>query len=130
MQREFGVIYAENESLGSVPGDEAAVAIALGLAQRCDAQTLIALSDSVAMLERVGGQFHIVAVRRENEEGSGEFETFGLAFRHESRDARLKVAKPPETALGIPVSDASVPTEDLPEVDVEPEGEPAAAEAA
>lgn len=120
MKREFGVVFPENESVGNEPGDQAAHAVAQGLAERCDAPTLLALNDAMTLLERVGGQFHLVALRKPIE-GSDEYETFGIAFRYETRDVRLKEAKAPTEVLGLPVSDCQVPESELPETPLEPE---------
>lgn len=115
MQREFGTVFPENAALGQAPGGPDAQAVALGLAERCDADTLLAFGDAIAMLERIGGQFHVVALRRPVEE-SEEYETYGIAFRYETRDSRLKVAPAPEKILGLPISDCQVPESELPEV--------------
>lgn len=128
MHREFGTVFPENANQGLRPGDAAAQAVALGLAERCDADTLIAFGDAISLLERVGGQFHVVALRRPVDD-SEEYETYGIAFRYETRDSRLKVAKAPDQILGLPISDCQVPESALPEVELKPqdgrEGQPA-----
>lgn len=135
MKRDFAVVYPENFVNDLVPGDEAAHRAARALADRADAPTIIALSDVLALLERVGGQFHVVALREEGS-GDGTWNTVGLAFRFDTRDAHLTVAKAPEQVCGVPVTnseeaatvDLDVPASEPPEEppgDVEPPGDEA-----
>jgi hypothetical protein len=122
LKRKFTNIYPANEVQGYEVGDTAAQQAALGLAQRADAPTIAALSDMLTLLERVGGQFHVTAVRKQ-EEGQ-DWETVGFAFNYETRDARLVVASSPEDALSIPITDSQTPpTEVEPQQNgAEPEG--------
>lgn len=106
MKRNFEVAFPENEVNGYVPGDEAAHRAAAALADRADAPTIAAFADALAFLERIGGQFHVVALRRAVGE---EFETVGLGFRYETRDARVQIAEPPEEVFGVAVTDSGAP---------------------
>lgn len=114
MKRPFQTVYAENEASGYEIGDQEAHRVAAALGDRADAPTLRAFHDMLTLLERVGGQFHVTAVRTEREDG--EFNTVGLAFNYETRDARLKEAAAPDTVLGYPVTPSDSPPT---EVDVE-----------
>jgi hypothetical protein len=95
--------------VGYQPGDEAARGVALGLAEKLDAPTLLALDKLVTLLETVGGQVYVMAVRSEDELGSEDFKTVGLDFHYQTRDARLKIEAQPEEALGVPVTDMEAP---------------------
>lgn len=121
MKRRFHTLYRENAGTGFQPGDESAHRAAAALADRADAPTIGALTDILTLLERFGGQFHVTALRLENGE---EWETEGIGFQYESRDARLKVAAPPAAVAGVPISNMEEPAPE-----VEAEDEPKVAEA-
>jgi|SRR6478609_8614909 len=122
-QRPFSTVFEENQQNGFFPGDEAAARAAAALADRADAPTIAALSDMLTFFERIGGQFHITSLRLPSNEG--EWETHGLAFHFETRDARVKVATAPEDLrvgdLTIPITDSQGPA---PEIEL-PAEEPA-----
>lgn len=125
MKRKFEVIYPENHQDGYLPGDEAAHRAAAALADRADAPTIAALTDMLTFLERVGGQFHVTALRLASEVQEGEWDTQGIGFNFETRDARVMVAKAPEEInfgqlTGVPITDSQAPAV---EVEVE-SGEP------
>jgi hypothetical protein len=108
LKRKFAeVIYQENAQDGFVPGDEAAHRAAAALADRADAPTIGALTDMLAFLERVGGQFHVTALRLEA--NPDEWETHGFGLMVETRDARLKVAEAPEDVRGVSITDMQGP---------------------
>jgi hypothetical protein len=131
MKREFSTLYLENQRDGYQPGDEAAHRAAAALADRADAPTVAALTDALALLERVGGQVHVTALRIEPDDGS--WQTAGLGFSYETKDAHLKVAAAPEEVFGVPVTDISGPPVELPEpaepeAEAEPDAQPDAEE--
>jgi hypothetical protein len=103
--RKFSVNYLANQADGFQPGDEAAHRAAAALGDRADMPTIAAFSEMLAMLERVGGQFYVTALRVPNEEG--EFDTLGLVFNYETRDAKIEFLLPPEEISGVPVTDIS-----------------------
>lgn len=115
MKRDFAtVIFAQNAQEGFGVGDQAAHHAALGLAQRCDAPTILALTDLMAFLDRVGGQAHITTLRRRDEDELS-YTTEALAIGYETRDAKVVVAQGPqmipiEGADGVPVE---VPVEEF-----------------
>lgn len=119
MRRDFAnIILAQNAQAGFRPGDEAAHRAAAALADRFDAPTIIALTDAVTFLERMGGQLHVVTLReRIDQEGNmvehdapgSEWLTLAFHLRYETQDARVALAKPPESILGVPVTDMAEP---------------------
>ncbi len=112
MKRNFAeVVYQENAQDGFAPGDEAAHRAAAALADRADAPTIGVLTDMLAFLERVGGQFHVTALRLEA--NPDEWETHGFGLMVETRDARLKVAEAPETVRGVAITDMQGPPVEL-----------------
>ena len=87
MKRDFQVIYPENVADGYQPGDEHALHAALALAQKADAPTINALSEMLTLLEIVGGQVHVTALRVDQD---GRFTTEALGFHFNTADAKLK----------------------------------------
>lgn len=110
MKRSYQVIFLENQKQGYAPGDQAAHFGANALAEKTDYPTIEAVTDMVTMLERIGGQMYVTALRIKNVE-TGEYDTHGLAFNYETRDVRLVEAGPPEEAFGFPVTDSQAPPE-------------------
>lgn len=132
-QRKIGSsAFPGNERAGFVPGDQHAYRAASALADRLDAPTLIALTDAISYAVTMGGQVFAVTLRdwvnRNGEEvpedQPGEWRTVGISFFYETRDARMVIAKPPEEALGVPVTDFRDP----PTIRVEDDASPAAPE--
>lgn len=113
MKRNFEVIFAEDNQIGFEPGDEAAHRAAAALADRADAPTIGALTDMLTFLERIGGQFHVTALRLESAPDAGDWETCGLAFNYETRDARVKLADAPEQVFNVPVTDSQAPATEV-----------------
>ena len=120
------ILFPVNEEIGYQRGDELAQRAAAALADRFDAPTIIALTDALSFVDRVGGQLYITALRRKvdrlgnfvSDEQEGEFRSAGLAFLYESRDAKVKRARGPQAAFGYPVDDTSAPA-----VEIEAPGE-------
>lgn len=111
------ILFPENERVGYERGDDLAQRAAAALADRFDAPTIIALTDALAFVDRVGGQLYVTTVRRKvdrtgnlvDDQAEGEFRSFGLTINYESRDAKVERAREPTVALGIPVTDAGEP---------------------
>jgi hypothetical protein len=130
MKREFASFYGENEQDGYRIGDQAAQVAGAALAARTDAPTLQAIADMLTLLERVGGQFYVTAVRIKSELDP-DWHISGLTFDYETRDAKVQTLEPPDEVRGLPVTDSSaaptqiespgIPVEVSPE---EPEDEP------
>lgn len=128
MRRPFADVVFDEEFVGSEASHRAAAA----LADRLDPGTIIALTDAMAFLERCGGQFHVVTLRRKvdfegrsvAEDEPGEWRTQAFHFEYESRDAKVTLARPPAAVAGVPIVDFSEPptlleTEEDPAPDVE-----------
>ena len=109
MKRPFEVVFSEGAELGYVPGDQVAHRAAAALADRCDAPTLDRFAAVITLLETIGGQVHITALRQENQ--NGRYETIGFGFQYESVDARIREAKSPSAvevgAVTIAVSEGT-----------------------
>lgn len=111
------ILFPENRAEGYEPGDEAAYRAATALADRFDAPTIIAVTDALAFLERVGGQMLVTTLRtRLNSAGQpvgdgepGEYRTVGISVEYESRDAKVEQIKRPAEVFGIEVRDTSEP---------------------
>lgn len=102
MKREWNVL---NGEAGSVPGDEAAQARAVALAQIADAGLIDTLIDAIVLMRRIGGQVYLAAHRAKfdadgamvsDRDTPGRWETVGYLAHYEHRDHRLEVAKPPK----------------------------------
>lgn len=125
MKRDYSVVYLENQQAGYAPGDDAAHRAAAPLADRADAPTVAALLDALTLLERIGGQFHITALRIQDE--NGNYETHGLGFRYDTADAKGKPVSKPREVAGVPITEAGESPVELPVgEDVEDEGWPTA----
>lgn len=122
------ILFPVNEEVGYERGDELAHRAAVALADRFDAPTIIAVTDALSFIDRVGGQLYITTARRKvnldgqmvGKDEEGEFRSFGLTFVYESRDAALTKgpARPPETAFGVEVRDTSEPPTEVEVMDV------------
>jgi hypothetical protein len=109
MERNFATYLAENMQQGYVPGDEAAHRAAAALAERADAPTILALTDMLALLERIGGQFYVTSVRIKDSALGPDWHIAGVTFDYETRDAKVERLEPPEEVDGVPVTDSSGP---------------------
>lgn len=119
------ILFPVNAELGYERGDELAQRASAALADRFDAPTIIALTDALSFIDRVGGQLYITTARRKvnldgqmvGKDEEGEFRSFGLTFLYESRDAALTKgpARPPETAFGVEIRDTSEPPTEVQE---------------
>lgn len=106
-----------NEEDGFEPGDDRAYRAALAMADRFDAPTIIAFTDALAYLFKMGGQLEIVTLRewvdRDGQpvakDEPGEYRTLGFSAFYETRDAKIQRAKPPTEALGVPVTGFDAP---------------------
>lgn len=141
-QRNFvDLSFPAHESAGLMPGDEHAHRAAAAMGDRFDAPTIIALTDALSFLDRMGGQLYAVTLReRVNLRGQmvsegepGEWRTIALRISYETRDGRISQAKPPKEILGVPVADFGAsstqievdrPEDSQPEPDPELEAEP------
>lgn len=122
MKRNITVNYAANQADGLIPGDAAAHRAAAALADRADMPTLDAFATMLSLLEHVGGQFYVTALRVESE--NGEFDTAGLIINYETRDARIEYFDRPDVVAGVPIVDSAAPTtEAAPEPEAEDEDE-------
>lgn len=122
MKRNFASVYSENEQDGYRVGDQAAHVAAGALAQRLDAPTIARITDMVALLDTVGGQFYITALRTQDETDPATYNIEALVFNYETRDLKVQKYEPPEEIMGIPVTashEAGVEVESPTEVPVE-----------
>lgn len=134
------IVFPLNEQDGYEPGDAAAHRAALGMADRFDAPTILAVTDALSYLLMRGGQIQMATLREwvdrdgrpTEKDQPGEYRTLALTAFYETRDAKIQRAKPVTDVKGIPVEDFDRPaTEtDYPEgpepgpTDEEPEQEP------
>jgi hypothetical protein len=121
MKREFEPIYAESP-------DESSQIIGAGIGASYGPNLVLGLSDLLSLLNRVGGQAYITAVRRKfDPEGNivpadpqiekatdGEWATVGYLIQYENRDTRLGVSKFPDL-------DEQIEAIEEPGIDVMPE---------
>lgn len=102
MRRDFYVLKGDG---GFAPGDEYAHSKATALAQIGDAPTIEKIVQAFAMLDLLGGQFYVQAVRakfdadgnripdEQAKDTHGSWQTVGFAFRFETADPALAAAK-------------------------------------
>lgn len=129
----FDLIFSLHEEGGYEPGDVAAHRAALAMGDRFDAPTIIALTDAMTYLQKMGGQLELVTIRQKvDAEGrpvgggeQGEWLTSGMTAAYETRDAKIQRAKPITEALGFPVESFDHPATEVEfEQDPEPESDP------